>query len=482
MGGPSHSKLRLRIPANLVGAEFEESSQMHFQGQQIEQSAKPAKNMKLEDLLERCCSFCCEDVEGVKRDLFKGFASMSSADDVQKKFEEWTSALPQQSLLSNVVADATALTVDEAALSVLTTPVVATGASTEIVGSLLPQAAALQVQDCKSDEIASLASMAVSDLQESEDRSGKKWTDVGSTVNQAAATCQHSLEELPEEPFEPVSQAVCGMGTSTGIEDLRRQILLAIDQCKQAMQKGSLTEDTTFLVECQSRVAVALAWLGRAFEARQSEPEDATIRATASSWAPVLKEGLEKLLTVDMRNEAAHPHADKTDDALGLEASPYSRQNATDPHMLAVHLEMQLLPHPILAEGAKLQSYLGCRKLADMVGQCKDISELEQKKKDFDEQKVHLQVLLRCLTTGYSEVLKNIKRREKAVTKAEHQRKSAMEAENKVRAEKELEEHRKNVALASLGKAFAVDMKQHRTRRTVVQYKDQNIRTNQAGH
>ena len=106
MGGPTSSRLRLSIPPNLVGACFEESSKVHYQGQFAEQSSRAMKSLKVEDL------------DAVKRDLFKGYQSLSSA-ELRSRFDEWETGLPGMSMLSNVLQEATGLSAEEAALSVL---------------------------------------------------------------------------------------------------------------------------------------------------------------------------------------------------------------------------------------------------------------------------------------------------------------------------------------------------------------------------
>ena len=107
LGGPTSSRLRLSIPANLVGACFEESSKIHYQGQYAEQSSRAMKSLKVEDL------------DAVKRDLFKGYVSMSNV-ELRNRFEDWETGLPGFSMLSNVLQEATGLSADEAAVSVLT--------------------------------------------------------------------------------------------------------------------------------------------------------------------------------------------------------------------------------------------------------------------------------------------------------------------------------------------------------------------------
>ena len=106
LGGPTSSRLRLAIPGNLIGACFEESSRLHYQGQYAEQSSRAMKSLKVEEL------------DTVKRDLFRGYQSMSNA-ELRTRFDEWESVLPGMSMLNNTLQEATGLSPEEAALNVL---------------------------------------------------------------------------------------------------------------------------------------------------------------------------------------------------------------------------------------------------------------------------------------------------------------------------------------------------------------------------
>ena len=122
---------------------------------------------------------------------------------------------------------------------------------------------------------------------------------------------------------------------------------------------------------------------------------------------------------------------------------------------------MDKLPHAVFAEGATLESSASLTDMVNLLGQCMDLRELEAQKRDLDEQKGLVSVLIKSLIGSAGEIHKNIKRREKHQEKAEQDRKKALEATNKARGIADQEEHKESVALAGRAQAFQVNLQAH---------------------
>ena len=104
---------------------------------------------------------------------------------------------------------------------------------------------------------------------------------------------------------------------------------------------------------------------------------------------------------------------------------------------------------------------MGLTELVSLLGKSKDMKELEARKRDLDEQKGLLAVLIKSLVGSAGEIYKNIKRREKYQEKAEQERKRNMEATNKARGVADQEEHKKAVALAGRAQPFQINLEKH---------------------
>ncbi|CAE7180491.1 unnamed protein product [Symbiodinium microadriaticum] len=212
-GGPAHSRLRLEIPAFLLGKDFYENKQSSYQEREIEQRGKERKNVSQEEM------------DHIAEDLAKGLEAEGQ--------KEWTAALPSSSIFATATGSG--------------------GSEDSATAADFFNSRFLQSDRRQKDfEPQGAENKRVAEKQNPEgtnEDSKKRRVDLGSKRNKISADITRDIEVVPA--------CICR---------LRTLLADGMDQLS-----GAIEADGDFKVECEMRVAAGWAWCGASFHAGENK-------------------------------------------------------------------------------------------------------------------------------------------------------------------------------------------------------------------